>query len=155
VYSLAMVALRLSGNRLLQRFRTERLLPVLAGLATVGFGIALALGQVPATLFGFACLGAGLAVVIPTVFSAAGRLPGINAGTAVALVSAFWMGRLRLRAPAHWGSGLVGLPALGSAVVAIAHFTCRFVHRQGRGSSHRWPRAGSQHGLVKEPSRRT
>jgi predicted MFS family arabinose efflux permease len=109
VYSLAMVAMRLSGNRLLQRFRTERLLPVLAGLATVGFGIALALGQVPATLFGFACLGAGLAVVIPTVFSAAGRLPGINAGTAVALVSAF-----------GWAGFVFGPPLIGEVASLVS-----------------------------------
>ena len=36
-FALMMVLVRLSGNRLLSRFRRERLLPALAAVATVGF----------------------------------------------------------------------------------------------------------------------
>ena len=43
VYSLAMVSVRLSGNRLLRWRRPERLLPVLAGVAT--FGLVIGLGD--------------------------------------------------------------------------------------------------------------
>lgn len=109
VYSLAMVAFRLSGNRLLQSSGAERLLPVLAGVATVGLATGLAIGRVPAALFGFACLGAGLAVVVPTVFSAAGRLPGVNAGTAVALVSA-----------CGWAGFVCGPPLIGEAASLLS-----------------------------------
>src|SRR5258708_37510214 len=42
VYSLGMVAVRLAGNRLLDRFSARRLLPALAGLATVMFTVGLA-----------------------------------------------------------------------------------------------------------------
>jgi hypothetical protein len=92
-YALAMVAVRLSGNRLLSRFAVYRLLPALAAVATVALIIALLVNTTPAWLAGFAALGAGIAAVIPATFSAAGRIPGINAGTAVALVSAFgWAG---------------------------------------------------------------
>src|SRR5450755_4783427 len=45
VFALAMVAIRLSGNRLLTRFRADRLLPALAAVATVGFGTSLVIGQ--------------------------------------------------------------------------------------------------------------
>ena len=38
VFALAMVTVRLSGNRLLTRFRPDRLLPALAAVATAGFG---------------------------------------------------------------------------------------------------------------------
>ena len=44
-------------------------------------------------MVGFGCLGLGLALVIPSVFSAAGRLPGLDPGAAIAIVSAFgWAG---------------------------------------------------------------
>lgn len=92
-FSLAMVTVRLSGNRLLTRVRTDRLLPMLAAVATVGFGTALVVGRPLSALAGFVCLGIGLASVVPTVFSAAGRIPGLHPGTAVATVSACgWAG---------------------------------------------------------------
>jgi MFS family permease len=87
-YSLAMVTVRQAGNRLLGRFTARTLLPALAASATVLFGAGLAVNVVPVVLIGFAGLGAGLAAVIPVLFSAAGQVPGINAGTAVAMVSA-------------------------------------------------------------------
>jgi MFS family permease len=93
VYSLGMVTVRLAGNRLLDRFSARRLLPALAGLATVTFSVGLAINDVPVVLVGFAGLGAGLGAVIPVLFSAAGRVPGIHPGTGVALVSACgWTG---------------------------------------------------------------
>jgi fucose permease len=93
VFSLAMVTVRLSGNRLLTRFRTDRLLPALALVATLGFAAALLIAQPVAALLGFGCLGIGLASVVPAVFSAAGRIPGLPPGTAVATASACgWAG---------------------------------------------------------------
>ncbi len=92
-FSLAMVTVRLSGNRLLTRYRPERLLPALASVATAGFTAALLIAQPPAALLGFGCLGIGLASVVPAVFSAAGRIPGLHPGTAVATASACgWAG---------------------------------------------------------------
>ena len=93
VYSLAMVSVRLSGNGLLRWRRPERLLPVLAGVATFGLLIGLVTNETAALLAAFGCLGLGLALVVPTVFSAAGRVSGVNPGTAIAVVSAFgWIG---------------------------------------------------------------
>jgi fucose permease len=93
VFSLAMVTVRLSGNRLLAHFRPNRLLPALAAVATIGFGAALLIAQPSVSLFGFGCLGVGLASVVPAVFSAAGRIPGVHPGTGVATVAACgWAG---------------------------------------------------------------
>ncbi|HME68153.1 MAG TPA: MFS transporter, partial [Streptosporangiaceae bacterium] len=92
-FALAMVTVRLSGNRLLRRFRPARLLPVLAAVATAGFAAGLAIGRPAAAIAGFVFLGIGLASVIPAVFSAAGRIAGLHPGTAVATVSACgWTG---------------------------------------------------------------
>jgi fucose permease len=101
-FALAMVTVRLAGNRLLGRFRPDRLLPVLALVATVGFSTALLLDRPLAAIVGFGCLGLGLASVVPAVFSAAGRLPGLHPGTAVATVSAF-----------GWAGFVIGPPVIG------------------------------------------
>jgi hypothetical protein len=92
-FALAMVTVRLSGNRLLRRYRPARLLPVLAAVATAGFAAGLAIGRPAAAIAGFVFLGIGLASVVPAVFSAAGRIAGLHPGTAVATVSACgWTG---------------------------------------------------------------
>lgn len=92
-YSLTMVIARLSGNRLLARFRVQSVLPALAAVAVAGFTVGLADRTVAAALAGFACLGIGLALIIPTVSSAAGRLPGLSPGAAiVAVTTCGWLG---------------------------------------------------------------
>jgi MFS family permease len=124
-FALAMVAIRLSGNRLLTRYRSDRLLPTLAALATVGFAVGLLIGRPAAALAGFACLGVGLASVVPAVFSAAGRIPGLHPGTAVATVSACgWTGFVcgppligRLASLSSLPTALILLPALTGFIV--------------------------------------
>ena len=131
-YSLAMAAVRLAGNRLLDRFTAHRLLPVLAALATALFGLGLAVQEVAVVLLGFAALGAGLGAVIPVIFSAAGRVPGINAGTAVALVSACgWVGLVcgpvvigQLAQLTSLRLALILVPVL-TALIAVSTATCR------------------------------
>ena len=92
-FSLTMLTVRLGGDVLLGRIAARTLLPGFAAIATIGFALALLVRNAVVALVGFAALGIGLALIVPTVFSAAGRLPGINAGTAVAAVSAMgWAG---------------------------------------------------------------
>jgi MFS family permease len=92
-FALAMVIVRLSGNRLLRRFTPSRLVSVLAAVATAGFAAGLAIGRPAAAIAGFVFLGVGLASVVPAVFSAAGRIPGLHPGQAVATASACgWAG---------------------------------------------------------------
>ena len=131
-YLLAMVVVRLAGNRLVDRFAPRKLLPVLAGLATVLFAIGLAVANVPLVLIGFAALGAGLGSVIPVVFSAAGRIPGVNSGTAVTLVSAFgWAGFVcgpvvigQVANATSLRLALILIPVL-TTVIAVATAMCR------------------------------
>jgi len=92
-FSFTMVVVRLSGNRLLIRFRPASILPALAAIATIGFCAGLVGNRGIAGIAGFGCLGIGLALIVPTVFSAAGRLPGLSPGTTIATVSACgWFG---------------------------------------------------------------
>lgn len=92
-FSVTMVVGRLTGDRLLARFAPRTLLPILAAIATIGMGVALLVGQPTITLVGFATLGIGIALVIPAAFTAAGRVPGVHPGAAVAVVSSVgWLG---------------------------------------------------------------
>ena len=108
-FALMMVIVRLSGNRLLSRFRRERLLPALAAVATAGFTAGLLAGSSAGVIAGFGCLGIGLALVVPTVNSAAGRLPGISSGTAIAMVSAW-----------GWAGFVFGPPIIGQLASATS-----------------------------------
>ena len=92
-FTMAMVAVRLLGARLLRRFSPRHVISVCAAIATVGLGTALAVANPIAAIIGFGLLGVGLASIIPMVFSAAGNQPDLTAGTAVATVSAVgWIG---------------------------------------------------------------
>ncbi len=102
-----MVIVRLSGNRLLAQFRARRLLPALAAIAAAGFTAGLLGGTSVTVIAGFACLGIGVALVIPTVNSAAGRLPGMSQGTAIAMVSA-----------CGWAGFVFGPPIIGELASA-------------------------------------
>ncbi|WP_024800216.1 MFS transporter [Nocardia sp. BMG51109] len=96
-YALAMVAMRLSGTLLGRRFRTDRLLPILAIVFALGMGSALLTRNLLAALIGFACMGIGLALIVPSAFSAAGAADHgpsrSNSGSIVATVAALgWCG---------------------------------------------------------------
>jgi fucose permease len=108
-FSLTMVVVRLSGNRLLTRFRPYRLLPVLAVIAAAGFTAGLIIGGIAATIAGFGCLGIGLALVIPSVNSASGRLPGRSPGAAIAMVSS-----------CGWAGFVFGPPIIGELASATS-----------------------------------
>jgi predicted MFS family arabinose efflux permease len=109
VFSLAMVLIRLSGNQLLSRYPSRRLLPALAAIATTGFIAGLLAGGTVAVIAGFGCLGIGLALVVPTVNSAAGRLPGVSPGAAIAMVSAY-----------GWAGFVFGPPIIGELASATS-----------------------------------
>jgi len=110
-YSLAMLAVRLSGNRLYSRFAVHRLLPLLAVVATLGFAGGLIIARPVSVLIGFALLGAGLGSVVPMTLRAAGAVGNVNTGTAVATV-----------AGCGWAGYVVGPVLIGSiASVTTLH----------------------------------
>lgn len=86
-FSLAMAAGRLVGDPLRARLTSLPLLRLSGGIAALGLGIALVVGQPEVALIGFACVGLGLANVVPLIFSAAGHVPNVPASTAIAAVA--------------------------------------------------------------------
>jgi hypothetical protein len=120
-FALAMVAVRLAGIRM----PTHRVLPALGAVGTVGFATALAIDDAPAAYVGYACLGLGLGAVVPTVFSAAGRLPGMHPGSAVAAVAGIgWTGFMTGPPIIGW---LAGLTSLRTALVLVPVLTAAIV----------------------------
>jgi MFS family permease len=108
-FALAMVAVRLFGDRLLRRYPADVLLPVLAAVTSVGLGAALLIGTVWAGIVGFFLLGLGLGAVVPTAFSAAGRLPDIHPAVGVAGVSGL-----------GWAGFVFGPPIIGQLAAATS-----------------------------------
>lgn len=101
-FSLTMAAGRFAGDGLVQRLGAVRVIRGGGVLVALGLGLALLVGSLPAAVVGFALVGAGLAAAFPIAISAAGRTPGVPAGTAVAAV-----------ATAGYSGFLVGPPSIG------------------------------------------
>jgi MFS family permease len=126
-FSLAMAIGRLLGDRLNARYGAVRLGRASGILAACGLGAGLAVGTPAAVVAGFALHGAGLACIVPLVFSAAGRIGGPYAGTALARVATFsyagpLIGPVVIGAIADRASLTVGLllPVALAAMVALA-----------------------------------
>jgi MFS family permease len=86
-FSLAMVAGRLSGDRLTHRVGPVWLARMGGLLAALGLAAAL-LAQGPGpVLLGFVLVGLGYCTLFPLVFSAAGRVEGVHPGVALASVA--------------------------------------------------------------------
>jgi predicted MFS family arabinose efflux permease len=86
-FSIAMMAGRLVGDRLVARLGPVRLVRASGILAAAGLAVALLIGSPIAGVAGFACLGAGLSCIAPQVFSAAGGQDPARAGQAIGRVA--------------------------------------------------------------------
>jgi MFS family permease len=109
LFALAMMFVRMTGDRLLARFGTRRVIPLLALVAAVAVAVALALGTVATALIAFFLLGLGVGAVVPTTFSAAGRIPGMHPARGVAGVSAL-----------GYAGFLLGPPLIGQLAAATS-----------------------------------
>ena len=87
-FSSTMAIGRLAGDRIVKRFGTQAVLRASGGLAAGGLTAALLIGDPIAAVAGCALVGLGIANVIPILFSRAGSLPGVEAGSALAAVTA-------------------------------------------------------------------
>jgi MFS family permease len=116
IYALAMLAVRLSGNRLFTRFTAHRLLPLLAIVATLGFAGGLVIARPASVLVGFALLGAGLGGVVPMTLRAAGAVANVDTGRAVASV-----------AGCGWAGYVVGPVVIGAVASSATLHTALFL----------------------------
>ncbi|GIH06727.1 MFS transporter [Rhizocola hellebori] len=131
-FSIAMVAGRLTGDRLVARFGAVGLVRASALLSALGLSVALLVSHPIAGVIGFGCLGAGLACIAPQVFAAAGNRDPARAGQAIARVAAmgyagFLVGPVLIGAAAQLSSLRVALvvPVLLTLLVAAMAITLR------------------------------
>ncbi|MEP5151662.1 MFS transporter [Planktotalea sp.] len=118
IYSLAMVAMRLMGDRVTQRFGPVSTARFAGTIAAVGVLCAVGFGTYGMSLFGFVLMGIGYAVIIPLAFSRAANDPVMSPGAAIASVSTLGYGGILLGPP------LIGFMAeatsIRSAFVVLA-----------------------------------
>jgi MFS family permease len=120
-FSVTMTLGRVFGDRLVERLGPVTLVRFGGLVAAGGFGLALLAGRPAAAMFGCACLGAGMASVVPIVFRAAGAVPGVTAGVALAAVSSTGYLGFVVGPPTIGGlAELIGLPAALGVLVALA-----------------------------------
>ncbi|MFF4245698.1 MFS transporter [Streptomyces sp. NPDC001822] len=80
------------GDRLVDRFGQRTVARAGGIVAAGGMGLALAVPTVPGTVLGFAAAGFGVATLVPAAMHEADELPGLKAGSGLAIVS--WLMRL-------------------------------------------------------------
>ena len=134
-----MMAMRFAGDGVRDRFGPVPLLRWGGVLAAAGFALAGAAGlealahlsvgaRAGLAVAGFAIAGAGLANIVPVALSLAGRVRGVDPGTALAVVSAHGhLGILFMPASIGWagehvgfGATFAGLAALPLAIALLA-----------------------------------
>ena len=87
VFSITMIAGRLTGDRLTDWLGATPMLRAGAVLCSAGFlGVAL-VPHTAVTLIGLALVGLGASNLVPVLFSATGRVPGVPPGIALATVT--------------------------------------------------------------------
>lgn len=128
-FSLAMGVGRFSGDSLVLRYGSAVVLCASSTVAALGLGVALAIGAPLVAVLGFGAVGFGIANVIPILFSAAGNVPGVNAGVALAAVATTgYFGFLA-------GPALIGLVAEATSLrvgLALVSAACAFIALRGR-----------------------
>ncbi|MFC3124478.1 MFS transporter [Pseudoroseomonas globiformis] len=116
-FSLAMAAARLTGDAMVARLGGVAMLRGGAAMAAAGFVLAALVPWGWSTMLGFLLVGFGLGNAVPLLISAAGRVPGVAPGTALAAVATIGYSGL-LAGPAAIGfiAGATGLEAALAAV---------------------------------------
>jgi MFS family permease len=107
-FSLTMAATRFLGDTLSARFGPVALVRGGSALAAAGLALALLTAQPIPVLIGFGAVGAGFATIVPQVFTAAGRVPSISAGPALAITTTL-----------GYTGFLIGPPLIGFIAEAI------------------------------------
>lgn len=111
-FSVAMTVCRLTGDALTHRFGPRQMLRIGGALAAAGFLVAALLPWTIAALAGFVLVGIGASNIVPVLFSAAGRVPGVPPGIALATVTTIAYAGLLL------GPALIGFVAEATSLSA-------------------------------------
>lgn len=121
VFSVAMVLMRLMGDRIVQRFGIVNSARFAGLAAACGSAIAVFFGTFTFSLIGFVLMGIGYAVVMPLAFSRAANDPNIAPGQAIASVSTLGYGGILLGPPLiGFAADLTSIRAAFGILTALA-----------------------------------
>ena len=98
-FSTTMVATRLAGGIIVQRFGPVTTTRLSGTTALLGLGTVIAAKTLTLALLGFALVGLGYAIVMPLVFSRAANDPSMRPGPAIASVATLGYGGMLLGPP--------------------------------------------------------
>lgn len=124
-FSLAMTVIRLSGDRLVDRFGPVAIVRFGGCLAAAGLVLAVSVPSAYVGILGFTLFGIGAGNVVPIAFSAAGKVPGLPVALSIAALATLGnCGSIAGPAAVGFLSDAFGLPmALGlvaTVVLAVA-----------------------------------
>jgi MFS family permease len=95
VFSVAMAVMRLTGDNIIHKIGSKKVVLYGALLASAGYFLAVLVPWPGAALIGFALVGLGAANVVPVFFTAAGNIPNIPASVSLPAVTTLgYMGQL-------------------------------------------------------------
>ncbi|MBW8687371.1 MFS transporter [Chitinophaga rhizophila] len=86
-FSIAMAAMRLAGDGLVERFNNKTVVSGGSLLAAIGLTIAIVSPWTPLVLAGYILLGIGAANIVPIFFSDGGSIPGIPAAISIPAIT--------------------------------------------------------------------
>ncbi|RYU97040.1 MFS transporter [Emticicia agri] len=126
-FSVAMAIMRISGDKIINQFSSQKVVLYGAVLAAIGIFAAILIPYGIATIIGFVLVGIGCANIVPVFFSTAGNLPDMAPSAAIAGVTTLgYIGQLAGPALLGFIAELTSLPlALGlvSILLLIVAFT--------------------------------
>lgn len=99
VFSVAMVAMRLTGDLVIRRFGPVATARAAGATAFLGTLLVVGIASPTSTLVGFALMGLGYAVIIPIAFVRAASDPNMSPGRAISSVSTLSYGGILLGPP--------------------------------------------------------
>ncbi|MCE7040236.1 MFS transporter [Dyadobacter sp. CY312] len=86
-FSIAMAAMRLTGDKMVHKMGSRKVVVYGALLAAAGYLIAVSIPWPGAALIGFVLVGLGAANAVPVFFTAAGNIPGVATSVSIAAVT--------------------------------------------------------------------
>lgn len=86
-FSVAMAIMRLSGDKIVERFSDKIIVAGGSLIAASGLVVMIFAAWLPLVLFGFILIGVGAANIVPIFFSEAGRIPGIPSTAGIAAIT--------------------------------------------------------------------
>lgn len=131
-YAFFMASGRFTGDALIVRFGSRRLLGVCGVIACLGLLILVSVPGLAGTLLGFALTGAGVSVGAPILYAESAKVPGLPPGAGLATFNTFSMVGF-LGGPAFIGflAKTWSLPAAFAVVAAAAAVWAWQVRRMG------------------------